>query len=127
LASDDFERRLHRLFAETPAMPDEALFSASVRHRLDQAQSVRRLVIGALGGLGAAIATAQVLATNVGGRLTQEGEESAQALNAGWRVLTQDATGVLAAVPLPGEVMWTAAALAALAVGFLATRMADPL
>ena len=115
------------MFAEAAPMPDEALFAARVRNRLDQAHAVRRTVIGLVGGAGAAVAMAQVLSANLGGRITQAGAESTQALEAGWRVLTQDAGGILAAAPVPGEVMWTAAALAALALGFLATRISDPL
>ena len=127
MSSDDFERGLHRLFADSPALPDDALFTARVRHRLEQGQSVRRLVIGLVGGLGAAVATAQILSANLGQRLNDAGAESAEAWRTGWRLATEDANAVLAAVPLPGEVLWTAAALAAVAVGMLATRMSDPL
>lgn len=125
MSSDDFERRLHRMFADTPALPDEPLFNAQVRHKLDQGQTIRRLVIGAVGGLGAAVATVQVLSANVGGRLTQGGADSVEALELGWSALSREAGGLLGAAPLPGELMWTAAGLVALAVAFLTTRMTD--
>lgn len=127
MSSDDFERGLHRLFADSPALSDDASFTGRVQQRLEQAQSVRRLVIGVVGGLGAAVATAQILSANLGQRLTEVGSEGAQAWRSGWRLATQDADSLLMSVPLPGEVLWTAAALAAVAIGMLATRMSDPL
>jgi hypothetical protein len=127
LRSDDFERRLSRLFDQAPAFPDEALFAARVNERLNQGQSVRRLVIGAVGGLGAVVATGQILSTGVLGRMAQARTESAEAVEIGWSALTRDSGGLLAAVPMQGEMLWTVAGLGALAVALLAARLADPL
>lgn len=125
--SDDFERRLERWFNTAPALPDEDLFAARVRLRLDQGQTLRRMVIGVVGGAGALVATAQLLSANLPGRVTQAGAETRQALELGWGALTRDASGVLAAVPLQGEMVWTLAALASVAAAFVATRLAEPL
>ena len=125
MSNDDFERRLTRLFAETPPLPGEAVFAERVQERLARGESMRRLVFAAMGGLGAVVATGELLSANVGERLTQASAESSQVLQLGWTAVTRDASGLLAAVSMQTEVMWTVAGLGALVVALLTTRMAD--
>jgi hypothetical protein len=122
--ADDFERSLERAFSAAPDFPDAALFAAEVQTRLDRAQGLRRVVIGVTGGVGAAIASMQLLSSNLGLRLEEGAASLIRAANGGAAVLDRDAAALFAA-PLQGEVLWLVAGLAAVAVTFAATRFAD--
>src|SRR4051794_41817855 len=50
--AEDFERRLERLFAEHPELPDAGGFAERVERRLDAGWTARRWLIGSGGGVG---------------------------------------------------------------------------
>jgi hypothetical protein len=120
-----FERRLGRLFDEAPAYPDEALFAARVAGKLETRNQVRSMIMGLAGGAGAFIAVGQLFRANFAGEYQRLADASAMAYRQGLAELNRDAGGLLASVPLEGEVMWTVAALGALALSALLARVAD--
>jgi hypothetical protein len=121
----DFERRLGRLFDDAPSFPDAALFAARVQERLDAKDGVRRAVMGLVGGVGAFVAAAQLVRANMTAEFVQAATASNEAVERGWTTLAGDAGALITGGMMPTEVMWTAAALGAMAVAFLATRAAD--
>ncbi len=125
MSADDFERRLQRAFAEAPAYPDEQLFAARVQTRLDQGEAVRRSVIAIVGSFGALIAVAQLLSAGLGTRASQLSAGAGEAARIGWGALTRDASGLMAAAPLGGELAWTVAALGGTALALVASRFID--
>src|ERR1700749_938961 len=65
MAELDFERRLERLFAEPPELPDAASFAERVERRLDRGWTARRGLIGAAGVVGGVIGASQLMVSNV--------------------------------------------------------------
>jgi hypothetical protein len=60
MSADDFDPSIERLFAQTPVMPDAALFTADVEARLAKGGRIRNLALGAAGLLGGVIAVREV-------------------------------------------------------------------
>lgn len=121
----EFERRLGRLFDAAPGFADDALFAARVQSKFEARDQVRRVVMGMVGGAGAFVAAAQLVGANFTAEIARASARSGDAVEQGLATLNRDALSLLATTPMGGEVLWTAAALGALALGFLATRLAD--
>jgi hypothetical protein len=64
-----FEARLDKLFAEPPAFEDAGVFAGHVQSKLDRNWATRRLVIGALGGIGGLIGVGQIVSSGVVGHM----------------------------------------------------------
>lgn len=123
MADLDFERRLERLFAEAPRYPDAEAFAARVETRLSRGWAARRWVIGVAGLAGGMIGARQLLMSNVVEQLRGAGE-SARAMGAGVGQLGW-ASDWLSMLPAAGAMVWIAAGLAALGLGFVLTRVIE--
>jgi len=125
MAELDFERRLERLFAEAPELADAGSFADRVERRLDAGWTARRWMIGAAGVAGGAIGAYQLMISNVFQRVETAGD-SAQLLttsvNSSLNHITTGADWV-AAVSNGGTVVWAAAGLAVIMMGFVLTRV----
>ena len=117
----DFERRLERLFANQPELADAGAFAERVERRLDAGWTARRWLIGAAGVVGGVIAASQLMLSNVFERVETAGD-SARLLTTS---LNHISTGTdwIAAVSNGGTVVWIAAGLAVLMMGFVLTRV----
>ena len=123
MAELDFERRLERLFAETPAMPDAEAFAQRVEQRLNRGWTARRLLIGAAGGVGGVIGASQLVMSNLMQRVEAASEGSARLASADWGRLVSRIDWLSA---LPSDsVVWIAAAAAVVLAGFALTRVIE--
>jgi hypothetical protein len=117
----DFERRLERLFADHPEMADAGAFAERVERRLDAGWTARRWLIGAAGVVGGVIGASQLMLSNVFQRAEAAGD-SARLLTTS---LNHISTGTdwVAALSNGGTVVWVAAGLAVIMMGFVLTRV----
>jgi len=60
MSADDFDPSIERLFAQTPVMPDAALFTADIEARLVKGGRIRNVALGVAGLLGGVIAVREV-------------------------------------------------------------------
>jgi hypothetical protein len=120
MADPDFDARLMRLFAEAPAFADADGFAQRVENRLDRTWTVRRVLIGAAGLAGGAIAVGQAVGANVFDRIVGFSDASAATMAHSARALSQ--LRFLSELPVGAEVLWVGAGLAVLAVALMATR-----
>lgn len=122
MAELDFERRLERLFAETPAFADDEAFAERIGRRLDRGWTTRRWLIGAAGVAGGLIGVSQLVVSGVFHRM-ETAETSARALSSG---LTQTAPAQwISTLPSGGVVVWIAVAVAIAMLGFVLTRVIE--
>lgn len=122
MAETDFERRLERLFAEAPELPDCAAFAQGVEQKLSRGWQTRRWLIGAAGVVGGVIGASQLVLSNLFQRV-ETAEESARALTAG---LSQVAPSTEMVSALSGGFgVWIAVGLAVLLMGFALTRVIE--
>ena len=121
MAELDFERRLERLFAEAPEFPDAGAFAERVERRLDAGWTARRWLIGAAGVVGGVIGASQLMLSNVFQRVETAGD-SARMLTTSFNHVSAGADWV-AAVSNGGTVVWVAAGLAVIMMGFVLTRV----
>ncbi|MFN3585090.1 hypothetical protein [Phenylobacterium sp.] len=122
MAETDFERRLERLFAEAPELPDCVAFANGVERRLSRGWQARRWLIGAAGVVGGVIGASQLVLSNLFQRV-ENAEESARALSVS---LAQVAPGAELMTALSGGVgIWVAAGLAVLTLGFALSRVIE--
>ncbi len=124
MADPSFEHALHRLFQESPNLPDAPLFAARIEAKLEREWTMRRLLIGAGGAAAGVLVTWQVMGSSVVTRIMGAVELPTDALARQNDVLRVSA-GVLQQLPYSGEVVWLVGGLVLLAAGFLATRAAD--
>jgi hypothetical protein len=117
----DFERRLERLFASHPELPDAGSFAERVERRLDAGWTARRWLIGAAGVVGGVIGASQLMLSNVFERVETAGD-SARLLTSS---LNHISTGTdwVAALSSGGTAVWVAAGLAVIMMGFVLTRV----
>jgi len=120
MAEPEFENRLSRLFAETPAFADADRFARRVETRLDRTWALRRALIGIAGLGGGLVAAGQMLGAPLIDRVTGFSEASLTNVSRGARAL--GGLRFVADLPVGAEVMWTAAGLAVLAVVLVAAR-----
>ncbi|THD63828.1 hypothetical protein [Phenylobacterium sp.] len=121
MAELDFERRLERLFAELPELPDAVAFAERVERRLDRGWTARRWLIGAAGVVGGVIGASQLMVSNVFQRV-ETAEDSARFLSTSVSHLSTSADW-MAALTSGGAVVWVAAGLAVIMMGFVLTRV----
>lgn len=121
MAEPDFERRLERLFAEDHELSDAGAFAAGVERRLDRGWTARRWLIGAAGVLGGVIGASQLMMSNVFQRVATA-EDSARLLSTGLIHLAPHADWITA-LSSSGGVVWMAAGMAVLMMGFVLTRV----
>jgi hypothetical protein len=117
----EFERRLERLFSEAPELPDAAAFAERVERRLDAGWTARRWLIGAAGVVGGVIGASQLMLSNVFQRVETAGD-SARLLSTSINHISTG-TDWMAAVSSAGVVVWVAAAMAVVMMGFVLTRV----
>ncbi|HEX5263264.1 MAG TPA: hypothetical protein VFW13_07045 [Phenylobacterium sp.] len=117
----EFERRLERLFAEAPELPDAGAFAQRVERRLDTGWTARRWLIGAAGVVGGVIGASQLMLSNVFQRVETAGD-SARLLSTSINHLSAG-TDWMAAVSSAGVVVWVAGAMAVVMMGFVLTRV----
>jgi hypothetical protein len=117
----DFERRLERLFSEAPELPDAGSFAERVERRLDAGWTARRWLIGAAGVVGGVIGASQLMMSDLFQRVETAGD-SARLLSSSFNHLSTG-TDLLAAVSNGGTVVWVAAGLAVIMMGFVLTRV----
>jgi len=117
----EFERRLERLFSESPELPDAGAFAQGVERRLDAGWTARRWLIGAAGVVGGVIGASQLMLSNVFQRVETAGD-SARLLSTSINHISAG-TDWMAAVSSGGAVVWAAAAMAVIMMGFVLTRV----
>ncbi len=122
MAELDFERRLERLFGETPHMDDSGAFAERVERRLDRGWTARRWLIGAAGGAGGIIGASQLLMSNIFERV-QTAEQSARVLGQGLSRVTPSSDMVSALSG--GYGVWIAVGLAVITMGFAVSRVIE--
>lgn len=61
MSADEFDPAIERLFAQTPAFPDSALFEADVAARLSKSSRVRSIALSLAGLMGGVIAVRELL------------------------------------------------------------------
>lgn len=125
MAEAEFERRLERLFAEAPELPDAVAFAERVERRLATGWTARRWLIGAAGIAGGVIGASQLIMSNIFQRVENVGD-SARVLKAGFSQVAPRAEW-LSGFADGGVVVWVASALAVVAMGFALTRVIEEL
>jgi hypothetical protein len=125
MADPDFDARLLKLYGDAPELPDADGFARRVQDRLDRAWALRRVLIGAAGLGGGAIAVAQAVGAHAFEQVTSLTNASSAAMTKGATTLAQ--LPVLTALPVGGEVMWVGVGLGVLAVALVATRALENL
>ena len=117
----DFERRLERLFGDFPELADAGPFAERVERRLDAGWTARRWLIGAAGVVGGVIGASQLMMSDLFQRVESAGD-SARLFTNSVNHVTLGADWV-AAVSSGGGVVWIAAGLAVVMMGFVLTRV----
>ena len=120
MAELDFERRLERLFAEAPELPDARAFSERIERRLDRGWTARRWLIGTAGLAGGVVGASQLFMSNLFERV-ETAEQSARVLGQGLARVTP--TSDMVSALSGGYGLWIAVGLAVLTMGFVVTRM----
>lgn len=120
----DFERRLERLFADAPELADAGAFAERVERRLDAGWTARRWLIGAAGVVGGVIGASQLMVSNMFQRVETAGD-SARLLSNSFTSLGHLSSGAdwVASLSGGGGVVWIAAGLAVVMMGFVLTRV----
>jgi hypothetical protein len=121
MAEVEFERRLERLFAESPELPDAGPFADRVERRLDAGWTARRWLIGAAGVVGGVIGASQLMVSNLFQRV-EAASDSARLLSNSFSHISTGADW-WSAVSTGGATVWAAAALAVVMMGFVLTRV----
>jgi hypothetical protein len=119
----EFERRLERLFAEAPELPDAQSFADRIERRLDRGWNLRRWLIGAAGVAGGVIGASQLMMSNLFQRV-ETASESVGVLTSG---LSQARISPEWMTMLGGgaATVWVASALAVVAMGFALRRVIE--
>ena len=121
MVDPEFEKRLGRLYGETPPFGDADVFARGIEDRLARAWTLRRLMIGAAGIGGGVIAAAQMLGGHFAKAASGFTTASAEAVQRGGQAISQ--LHVLSDLPIGGEVVWVGVGLAVLAVVLMAARV----
>lgn len=122
MAELDFERRLERLFGESPHMADSQAFAERIEQRLNRGWTARRWLIGAAGLAGGIIGASQLLMSNIFQRV-ESAEQSARVLGEG--VLRATPTTDMVSALSGGYGVWLAVGLAVVAMGFAVSRVVE--
>jgi len=122
MAELDFERRLERLFANAPELPDARAFAERIERRLDRGWTARRWLIGAAGLAGGVIGASQLFMSNLFQRV-ETAEQSARLVGQGLARVTP-ATDMVSALS-GGYGLWIAVGLAVITMGFVVSRVIE--
>lgn len=122
MAEIDFERRLERLFADVPELPDAKHFAERIERKLDRGWTARRWLIGGAGVAGGVIGASQLIMSNLFQRV-ENAEQSARLISQGVARVTP-ASDMVSALS-GGYGIWVAVALAVVAMGFVVSRMIE--
>jgi hypothetical protein len=122
MAEIDFERRLERLFAQSPELPDCVQFAERVEGKLNRGWMARRWLIGAAGVVGGAAGASQLFASNIFQRV-ESAEQSAKLLSQGLSRIAPD-TDMIGALS-GGFGIWVAVGLAVITMGFALSRVIE--
>jgi hypothetical protein len=122
MAEIDFERRLERLFADAPELPDAAAFTVRIEGRLNRGWTTRRWLLGAAGLAGGVIGASQLLMSNLFQRV-ESAEQSARVLGQGLARVTPT-TDMVSALS-GGYGLWIAVGVAVLTMGFVLARVIE--
>jgi hypothetical protein len=123
MAELDFERRLERLFADIPELPDAQGFTEGVERRLNRGWLARRWLIGVAGVVGGLIGASQLIMSNFLERMESASEGSAAVVSVSLNQIIPR-LGWLAGAP-SSAVVWAAVALAVVAMGFVVSRVLE--
>ena len=121
MVEHEFERRLERLFAESPDLPDAGAFADRVERRLDAGWTARRWLLGSAGVVGGVIGASQLMVSNQFQRAETAGDSARLLSTSISRIST--GTDWMAALQGGGAVGWAAAAMAVVMMGFVLTRV----
>jgi len=124
MAEIDFERRLERLFADAPEMPDAAAFTVRIEGRLNRGWNTRRWLLGAAGLAGGVVGASQLVMSNVFQRV-ESAEQSARAIGQGLARVTP--TSDMLSALSGGYGLWLAVGVAVLTMGFAVSRFFEEL
>ncbi len=122
MAEVDFERRLERLFADAPDLPDAQAFAQRIEGRLDRGWTARRWLLGAAGAAGGVIGASQLVMSNLFSQV-ESAEQSARALGQGIARVTPT-TDMVSALS-GGYGVWIAVGVAVLTMGFVLARVIE--
>lgn len=122
MAELDFERRLERMLSQSPELPDAVAFAMRIEGRLDRGWNIRRWVIGTAGVVGGLVGASQLMLANLVGRVEDASAGSTKFIQAG---IAQVRPGldILAYAQSDWLLVWVAAGLAIVAMGFVLTRV----
>jgi hypothetical protein len=121
MAELEFERRLERLFADAPELADAGAFAERVERRLDAGWTARRWLIGAAGVVGGVIGASQLMVSGLFHRVETAGD-SARFLSTSLTHISTSADWITT-ISSGGAVVWAAAGLAVIMMGFVLTRV----
>ena len=124
MAELEFERRLERMFAETPSFRDSDAFAITVEARLDRGWMMRRWMIGTAGGVGGVFGTSQLLVSNLIGRVEDVSDGSTKLLAASIAQV-KPSLNLLALMQSDMLWVWVAGGMAVVAMGFVLTRVIE--
>ena len=122
MAEIDFERGLEKMFSQAPELPDAGDFAQRVGRRLDRGWATRRWMIGVAGVAGGLIGASQLVSANVIGRL-ETASQGSERMVSGLNHLSHQLEWFAAAPS--GGIVWPAAALAVVAMGFVLSRVIE--
>ena len=123
--AEPFEVQLHKLFQESPSLPDAPLFAARLTARLERDWTLRRLLIGFTGGAVGLAALWQFMGASGVSRAFGAMESSTGVLTRQADMLSLTASSLQQVFPYSTEVMWLLGGLLVLGAGLLATRVVD--
>lgn len=124
MAELEFERRLERMFAETPSFPDSDAFATTVEARLDRGWMMRRWMIGTAGVVGGVFGTSQLLVSNLIGRVEDVSDGSTKLIAASIAQV-KPSLNILALMQSDMLWVWVAGGMAVVAMGFVLTRVIE--
>ena len=124
MAEVDFERRLERLFAETPEYADAGAFALRVERRMDAGWTARRWLIGAAGVSGGIVGASQLIMSNFVHRVEDVSHGSSKLIEASVSQL-KPGFSLLGLLSADWIIIWIAGGLAIVAMGFVLTRVIE--
>ena len=124
MAEIDFERRLERLFADAPELPDAQAFTQRIEQRLNRGWTARRWLLGASGMAGGVIGGSQLVMSNVFQQV-ESAEQSARVISQGLARVTP--TSDMVSALSGGYGLWIAVGVAVLTMGFAVARVFEEL
>lgn len=93
MSADEFDPFVERLFNQSPAMPDAALFAATLQTRLESGNRVRALVLTLAGVIGGVVAVRESMNINL--NMGGEGLVAGRAIGQGMAAMNQAAQGTI--------------------------------